>query len=356
MDATKNESGEEQPRGFESLLHQNEIAEKQAHENSPKLSVEERIRASAPPKREGGIVKTLRTFRGDIEENVSTGKTTLVDIASAQAREEAAQNAPLLQKENVQSIKKIALYAIGFLLIFSGIGGLIFVYVTRNETTPRLENLNDSFLIALDETITFDATNLTNEAFQKTVAQKISEGGRASYTSLTGIIPFKTVISEDGVTQTQLLPTEEFFNRTSLGLPSRLSRSLGENYLFGVHSHKSHQPFFVLPVTSYEIAYSAMLEWEESGNLEKKIGQFLRDPKEFAYISTTTASTSERVFAKRTFEDLVVKNIDVRVLKNEVGKILMLYAFPTEDTLVIVSDPEALSEIISHSTNRRVVR
>lgn len=50
---------------------------------------------------------------------------------------------------------------------------------------------------------------------------------------------------------------------------------------------------------------------------------------------------------QRPFSDLVMRNYDVRALKDNDGVIQLYYSFPTRDLLVIAESPYTFTEILS---------
>jgi hypothetical protein len=50
---------------------------------------------------------------------------------------------------------------------------------------------------------------------------------------------------------------------------------------------------------------------------------------------------------RRTFEDVVMRNYDTRVLKDDSGTVQMYYSFPTPNILIISENPFSFTEILS---------
>ena len=50
---------------------------------------------------------------------------------------------------------------------------------------------------------------------------------------------------------------------------------------------------------------------------------------------------------KRQFEDLVMRNYDVRALTDDAGTIQLYYSFPTRNILIIAESPYSFAEILS---------
>jgi len=147
-------------------------------------------------------------------------------------------------------------------------------------------------------------------------------------------------------------PSEEFI------------RSLSEEFFFGIHFADAPSPLFVVPVVSYDHAFAGMLAWEKSINTEFG-GLFVQLPPYRTVLvpaivsATSTSATSTEATSTprmvetqepvppRAFEDLVMRNYDVRALKDDNGNIVLYYSFPTQDLLVISASPYTFPEVLS---------
>ena len=68
----------------------------------------------------------------------------------------------------------------------------------------------------------------------------------------------------------------------------------------------------------------------------------------------TSTTTPEVLYIEQEFKDKVIRNVDTRVLVDARGKILLLYAFPDQKTLIITTNENTLTEIISRINTARV--
>ena len=78
-----------------------------------------------------------------------------------------------------------------------------------------------------------------------------------------------------------------------------------------------------------------MLKWEE------------RMAREILPLSGTSV---EGALADKKFQDIVVKNRDLRALLNEQGDIVLLYTFYDRETLIITRTTSTLDEVITRLT------
>lgn len=336
------------PEGFSALLNQNQIAEAQKKAETKIESLENRIRKEAPI-RPSTVVKTIRTYKGDVEEGIARGNTTMVSIASAQARAQGMGKGTNVIVSTLigQGAKKVILYFLGFLLLVFGAGGVYYIYMLqKNSSIVTIPP--ESSLIFIEKTKQIDTTGKSGDVFRKELLA-MRDDTTTALGSIIGALPTKKVTDEEGVVTTVEVPTDEFFKLIKSGAPGRLIRSLSSRFLFGVHVFDGNQSFVLFEVTSYETAFAGMLEWEKV--MEKDLGGLIRPDNDFKVTGTSTEALSVR-----TFEDIVYKNTDARALKDKEGKILIVYSFPTQDSLIVTTNTKTLGEIIDRLTSRRIVR
>jgi len=207
--------------------------------------------------------------------------------------------------------------------------------------------------------------------------------------------PINTVFAIPLVDRGQLLPeergailveltTDEFFRRIAPEAPAALRRALNPAFTFGVHAFHDNIAFLVFGVQSFEIAFAEMLAWERTLSLDlgpvfKRSGQqaprsleptplIVGADESDGGVATTSlgiattspatgTSSAEEFVPRRTarstaqrFEDEVIKNYDVRVLRDERGEPAILYAFPNRSTLFITGSTATLEELTRRLT------
>ncbi len=331
------------PEGFEALLKQNEIAEQEKKVLGKNESIESRIIKNAP-KRGSGTVRSFRTLQGDVEEGVNHGKTTIVSMMASESRAQSVKNMAddIFLTVKSERTKKIAAYILGLVLLGSG-GSALYYVLSKEDAVVKIAD-QESFIFA-EETYSIDITGRSsaeNRALFEKERQKLS----ASLGSMVEIRLTRTISLPENKTEVKILTTEEFFQSFKLKPPPRLLRSFQPNFMLGFNVLSKNEPFLLLKTTSYEIAFSDMLDWE------KDVSGFFRPKRDFVKIGTTTAPSSDSLI----FKDAIYKNIDTRELKNEAGKTLLIYAFPNQETLVISTNPVTIGEVIDRLTTRKVVR
>jgi len=338
------DTNKETPKeGFEALLKQNEIAEAQRVADKKIESIEERIKREAPD-RAPSIVKSIRTFRGDIEEGVASGKTTLVGIATANAQaEDGVSFGKVLESVRSEKTRRLAIVVISIALVGAGILGIYLAYSAVSK--PDIISSLPALLLPTEQTIAPNITTLSSEEF-RTLLMRLRDETDQQVGTMLSVVPGNTVSNSDGGSSFEPLTSETFFTKALLNAPAGLVRSFAPQFLFGIHIFDGNQPFLMVKISSYESAFAGMLDWEES--IIDSLGPILRKESDLSF--------GLGAFAIPKFEDAVIKNVDVRALKNSRGKTVILYAFPSRGTLVITTNAETFGEILTRLGSRSVVR
>lgn len=157
---------------------------------------------------------------------------------------------------------------------------------------------------------------------------------------------------------------------TALALPAPdiLIRNIASESTVGVVNARSQtRAFFALRVESYERTYAGMLTWEPRMQRDLDVLYPLYPAASVpvpeavpaSLTATTTVSTSTPVFvdpvpaqARTRFDDAVVANHDVRILRDTAGNALLLYGYADKQTLLIVRDEDAFETLLARLKNR----
>lgn len=129
------------------------------------------------------------------------------------------------------------------------------------------------------------------------------------------------------------LPPGSFFEFLSISVPSPLLNSMEKNWTLGVFgTDERAKPVFIIPVSSFNDAFKGMLDWEK--DLPFAFRNIL--PKDHP----TRASFEQ-------FEDVLILNHNVRVLKNESGAVLFAYTFFDRRILIISTTPSVIEGVLN---------
>lgn len=270
-------------------------------------------------------------------------------MASAKARAQAMRKGVDSIVSSIKSgkTKRLGLYLLCFILIIGSLGVLYYIYSSIQGGSAVVLNI-EAPLIFVEKSATIDTTGSSPQKIKLAITDERNNANEKIGTMIEVLLT-KTTVTADNKTATAAFSTSDFFQTLDLKAPSSLTRALGPQFLLAVHVFDGNQAFLIFKTTSYENAFAGMLDWESS--IETTVGGILRKEGDFKMVGTSTPS-----LAGRTFQDFVYKNTDTRALRNEAGKILMIYAFPTRDTLIIASNEKTLGAVMDRLTNRQIVQ
>ncbi|MES2668482.1 MAG: hypothetical protein V4644_02230 [Patescibacteria group bacterium] len=147
--------------------------------------------------------------------------------------------------------------------------------------------------------------------------------------------------------------------------PDILLRNISDESTVGaISAGGDTNAFFALRVDSFERTYAGMLTWEPLMARDLALLYPLYPAREAAVeplpvAATSTASTTVpaltrtpvQATARTRFEDAIVANYDVRVLRDTDGKTLILYGYADKRTLLIVRDEAAFEALLARLKN-----
>lgn len=274
-------------------------------------------------------LETLRTFKNDVAEAVKNQKASVITVAVAEQKRKIERHEPVAapRKTYTESRKNLLKF---FLSLFLIVGGLTagayayFIYLIPKDPVSiilpgnPLIGSNSQKEISIDSKSQGDILYLISN--EKNQNQPIG--------SVESIYFTKNVSGEKTI-----IGLGDFLKTIGVAMPETLTRSLGSDFMLGLHMIKGGKLFLILTPTYYEGSFPAMLEWEKTmaGDL--------------AGIFNKQISTSSPIFI-----DKVIRNKDARVQYDEIGNTVVLYSFTDKQHIVIAEDEETLIEVARRLT------
>ncbi len=302
--------------------------------------------AATQPSTETAVPQTtslpkVRTLKTDADASIQSGETTVVSAIAAASRVQKMEQPEISGTYSTSNNKKVWLIAGALIVIV--LGGIIFGYLhyqsVKEEERARQKIENIQAIIPNDGSRELSINNKTPRDIAFALGrERVEIAGK-----LGSIINIYFTAGEGE--EKKYISTSDFLTQTDTTAPSLLLRALNPNFSAGVHIFDGNQMFLVFKVTSYENAFAGMLEWEES--IEDRLLPLLRPAVDLSY--------PQGVIDQRLFQDSIIRNRDVRVLKNETGRTLLLYGFTDQKTLVIATGADTLNEVITRLNTRTTI-
>ena len=213
--------------------------------------------------------------------------------------------------------------------------------------------------------VVVDGTTVVTVAPPRTAAMGVLVAARDKVKVSLGLVERLFITATPNAPEPAPYPVAELLALLGPEIPTELLRTLEPSYLLGVHSFDHNQPFLILKIDSYDVAYRGMLGWERtmaadlsplferqvSPTIVKDLPPVLPTASTSVQTATTTATSTPQAPAAAIiateFVDRVVENHDARVLLNNDKKILLLWTFLDRRTIAITTNEATLREVIS---------
>lgn len=279
-------------------------------------------------KEEGGQESSIRTYAGDVSGLIKKGMT-VSDIALSEQKRKIEKEP---EKKEVKDGRKMISISVFFILL-----GLLVIaftfYLGRNDEGLVNNQQSLSEIIYTNNQLELPIGGLDRIDILKRINQeRVSVSG-----------PLGSVTNLYFTLDRKELSGGQFLEKIEVRAKQSFIRSLGERYLFGVHSFDGNHGFFIFEVDFFENALSGMFDWEK----------ILFDDL-WPILFTSKPDTTSEEIALAKFEDMVIKNRDTRVLRDNTGKIVLIYSFPDKNHLIITSSERTLIEAFDRLTSSRL--
>ena len=257
-------------------------------------------------------------------DTVKENSASVMQIAAAELKRDAA-----LKIEKVESRKNIVLTVISIALIAAAVLISLFFLFKKNTVEIKVteETIEKNSLIMAETEKRYPLVKNSPPSLKDVVSYFVREE-QVGLNTASVLIPVHR--TETGTTTTDALYTSlDFFEEASPGAPNSLTRSLNPAFTIGVYNLNTRSPFLIFTSPSFENTFAGMLTWEP------RLGKDL-----YLFFGTTTGAI------QKPYEDMTVKNVDFRALKDDSGKTLILYGFPDKKTLIITENEESFFAIV----------
>jgi len=336
---------------FDSLLKKNSGPSNPNIENvpTPNTSVPITQEQERPDQSKPGIViKNLRTFQGDLADAIQDKNASLLSITLAERkRHDERKTQEPKPKITPRTKKNFLSLAVSIFLVIIGIGAIsTILYFKKTSPEPIITAPEEPAIISYKAKKTYLAGD-----FDKNKFAEIISSIRSSWQAGSGDIFFIELLKSDEP-EPVYLDTQIFFNSLKTRAPSSLIRAMGDEFMLGLSRTRDNSDTFILiEIDSFEHAFPGMLEWEKTiyndiGILfSKKVLPITSNLQEGSTGTTTLVNFENEIEDK--FEDLTIKNKDIRILKNTRGETVLLYSFLTPKLVLITESQMTLENMLN---------
>jgi hypothetical protein len=272
-----------------------------------------------PENKDNKPIKSLRTYQGDVEEVLSKTKSSAATIMLAEQKKREISPIIIERPKNLAVRNKtFVVTSISLLVLGAIIAGSVY-YIKSNEKVEV--EMSTRALIAFSNESKIPLVNLNRE----TLLNRINSENEAFGSRVDSVLYLNVTKGENGPAEVQ-----EVLSLLAPQMPGELLRSFDGEYMIGIYSFDTNEPFIILTTKEFPIAYSGMLRWEK--NIISDLGRIFR--------------LGPRDLRELVFSDETIKNKDLRILRNNDQKSFILYSFIDKNTLVITSNEKIYNAII----------
>lgn len=282
----------------------------------------------------------MRTLKEDLMHVVKDRKISIVRAVALEEEKKRGrheQGPAEISMHRQRSRRMFATLFTAFVLFILGGAALAGVLSVQSQHSAASFTTDNSSLIFAEQKLAFPLQDLSGGEIKRLFAkQRGSPSGHLG--SITRIVPTLPSVDAEGNPLIRPASTREFLAAIGAHIPEILAASLSDVFFLGIHTIDKNSPVIIIPVKSYDKAFSGMLEWEPSMNTDLAPA-FTAVPQ---FIEGEGGLTRQR-----TFSDIVIRNYDARALRDDSGVIQLYYSFPNPNVLIIAENQYSFTELLS---------
>lgn len=292
------------------------------------------VAPSATPK-----LAPLHTYTSDFAEHAKRQGATQLSVLAAEQDAGGMSTPAAFGKKKPSWFPLLA----GTLLILAGAGSIYFAYyfMTHRPGVP-IEVFVPSLIFA-DEHVRIEGTGAELQAkLADLSSHPLPEGGVAiTYVTYASTTPEGKIVEEPAAGGVLV-------RALTLTAPDILLRNTEPASTVGVvRAGGETRPFLILRVASFERTFAGMLVWEKTMADDLRVFYPAFEVPQPAPVATTTATTTTPASLPiLPFTDYTIANYDVRILKDAIGRTILLYGYRDKETLIIARNEAAFEELV----------
>jgi cell division protein FtsL len=272
----------------------------------------------------GNRISGLRTFKTDSEEYAQSG-VSMVELAGRQT-----SGIKIGEVSKKPKIKKIifTFFLVSIVLLAAGIVFYFYnKYQVKNELVYTLEK---PILVSEEEKeVQINLADLKN-------SQTVLINALKTPVRINNLLYFSVVIIDNNAKINT--SAQEFLNVINIVPPAQISESLNEKFMFSKFYMSKDWPILIFKLDDYDYAFSGAIKWEK--NMADNFKNIF---------SLSPAGTGN------SFADREIQSRDTRVLTDQNGNVVLIYAFINRKYLVITTGEEPLKEVFRRFSSSQYI-
>ncbi len=290
---------------------------------------------------------SIRTYKDDIQEAIQANHLSSINMAVAEndrlRQKIRGQDSSEPNKDSKSKIKIFLFILIGLIII----GGIVYLFINnQNQTTANNAPVFSAPapLITVEYRSEFNTTKVVKDRIINALSSQLND------TSIPLNNIYSLFLTSGDNQNKQNLTASELFKLLGFGANDSFVRNLKDNFILGSFSFAQNIPFLILQTNSFEVSFAGLLDWEKS--MEKDFSLLFKLPTSpnggLDQALTPTAS--------HKFEDGVIVNQDVRLLKDSDGKIVFVYGLINKESIIITTNEMGFKELVTRLNREKTLK
>jgi len=307
---------------------------------------------------EGALV---HTYAEDLAEEIKKkqGKAYREAIDEEKIREESEESKSPTSAKNI--------FFIIFSIIFIGLAIILIYFAVKKEKKVTIEIPSSSSVFTGNKQSEINTTDISPDKVLEEIKIAIEESLEPDLIKIISFTKKVDVVNEktgETTSQKQKVQAKDLFFFLNIKTPELFIKSISPDFVFGSYSCTETSPstsldstrdkplgasrcekkgldekiknqaFLILDILFPNNAFRGAKDWEE------KMLFYLYD-----FLDTKVSFEDTKLF-ETPFKDIVVKNLDARILEDEKGKTILIYGFWNDQKMIVTTDKNVFAEIV----------
>ena len=301
---------------------------------------------------EGALV---HTYAEDLAEEIKKkqGKAYREAIDEEKIREESEESKSPTSAKNI--------FFIIFSIIFIGLAIILIYFAVKKEKKVTIEIPSSSSVFTGNKQSEINTTDISPDKVLEEIKIAIGESLDQDLIKTISFTKKEVIVDEttgETTNQKQKVPAKDLFFFLNIKTPELFIKSISPDFVFGSYSctetspsttppqqssgqvgasqceKNKNQAFLILDILFPNNAFRGAKDWEE------KMLFYLYD-----FLDTKVSFEDTKLF-ETPFKDIVVKNLDARILEDEKGKTILIYGFWNDQKMIVTTDKNVFAEIV----------
>lgn len=299
------------------------------------------------------IIKPIQTFERDVAESIRKTDASVASINIAEQKKKAEERSSGTAVQTTERIAFNGVYLlVSIVLIVGTIGVLGILYFIYQSKAPVV-SVTEIPLISINNSRSVDVSSFNRDQLVQAISNNLQPEAEGSFTEIKLVekVAAGGEVGDEARGELRKISAEKFISTIGESAPASLARALGTEWLFGFYSRGGRaEPFVLNSINSFDNTFDGMLQWES---------KMATDLKSFLEYQRTIGTSTE-IFRPNTtgksFEDVVIRSKNVRVLKDADNEVVLLYSFLSDKYIVVTTSEQSFREILTRFLASNVVR